>query len=400
MARAVTAPVAATRAVRGVRSPIAEAAAIAILVFTVYVAATPRTSTAYRHFVYMASAFLHGHVDLRGVPEYYHDVIHVGGRVYAPFPPVPALLLMPVVAWQGDRTDQGRIGQILAATAVAVFVVGLRRLEFPLAVRLFCGAALAFGSVLWPATAIGTTWFFAQVVVVLATAVIVWDLAGEARPVVLGIAIVAAWLTRLNLVAAVPVLAVLIWRRHNTLRSVAGFALVNAAGLAIYLGYNYMRFGSPLQGGYILLSMAPVNAEAASRWGFFNVRFIPEQLYAMFLRMPEFIRRPPFLKPSPWGMSLLLTSPVVLRLFFPQTGRRGWLPWTVLVLSLAVPMLPYFSVGWVQFGYRYSLDWWVFVLVLLAYSIGGRPRAADYALMAASVAMNGLGVYWVRALGW
>lgn len=370
------------------------------VVLAIYIAVTPRTNTAYRHFVYMARAFLERHVDLRGLPEYYHDVIHVGGRVYAPFPPVPALLMVPVVAWQGGDADQGRVGQILAAGAVAVFVLGLRRLGFPPATRLFCGASLAFGSVLWPSTAIGTTWFFAQVVVVLATAVIVWELAGDARPLVLGGAVVAAWLTRLSLLPAVAVLGVLVWGRHRTLRSLAAFLAVNAVGAAVYAAYDYLRFGDPLQSGYSLLSMAVVNTEAASRWGFFNVHFIPEQLYAMFFRAPELINQPPYLKPSPWGMSLLLTSPVILRLLFPQTDCRAWLRWAALALSLAVPLLPYFSVGWVQFGYRYSLDWWVFVLVLLAYALARGPRPVDYALLVASIGMNGLGVYWVRALGW
>jgi hypothetical protein len=307
---------------------------------------------------------------------------------------------MPLVAWQGEGADQGRIGQILAAAAVAVFVAGLRRSGFSPAVRLFCGAALAFGSVLWPAAAIGTTWFFAQVVVVLACAILVWDLAGEARPLVLGGAIVAAWLTRLSLLPAVPVLAVLVWYRHKSLRTVVAFLAVNAVGLAVYMAYNYMRFGDPLQSGYSLLSMATVNAEAASRWGFFNLRFVPEHLYTMFIRAPELLESVPYLKPSPYGMSLLFTSPLVLRLGFPQADRRAWLPWVALVLCLAVPMLPFFSIGWVQFGYRYSLDWWVFVLVLLAYALGGRPRPVDYTLLAASIGMNALGTYWVRALGW
>jgi hypothetical protein len=396
----VSSLVVGARATRQVKSSLVEAAAVALLVFAVYVAATPQTSAAYRHFVYMASAFLHGHVDLRGMPAYYHDVIYFDGRVYAPFPPVPAFLLMPVVAWQGEDADQGRIGQILTAIAVAVFVAGLRRLGFSRAVRYFCGAALAFGSVLWPAAAIGTTWFFAQEVVVLACAVLVWELAGGVRPVVLGTAIAGAWLTRLNLLPAVPVLAVLVWRRHRRVMPVAAFLAVNAAGMVVYLAYNYLRFGDLLQSGYGLLSMGSLNAETAARWGFFNVRFIPEQLYAMFVRAPELIDHPPYLKPTPWGMSLLLTSPVVLRLLFPLADRRPWVPWAALVLCLAIPMLPYFSVGWVQFGYRYSLDWWVFVMVLLAYALAGRPRGIDYVLLAGSIAMNGLGVYWVRVLGW
>lgn len=381
-------------------SSLAEGAVIFALVFVIYIAATPRTNQAYRHFVYIADAFMHGRVDLRGLPAYYHDVIHLNDRVYAPFPPVPALLLLPAVALWGEATDMGRVGQILAALSVAVFVAGLRRLGIGPAARWFCGAALAFGSVLWAATAIGTTWFFAQVVVVLATACLVWELAGRARPAALGAAITAAWLTRLNLLAAVPVLAVLVWRRHPGPRALLAFLAANAVGAVIYLGYNCLRFGDPLQTGYGMLSASAVNAEAAARWGFFNIHFIPEQLYTMLLRAPELIDGPPYLKPSPWGMSLLFTSPLVARLVYPARDRAGWAPWGALALCLALPMLTYFSLGWVQFGYRYSLDWWPYVLVLVALALPERPRPADYVLLAVAVGMNALGVYWVQVLGW
>jgi hypothetical protein len=149
-----------------------------------------------------------------------------------------------------------------------------------------------------------------------------------------------------------------------------------------------------------MLSMAAVNADAYWRWGFFNLRFVPEHLYTMFLRAPELIERAPFLKPSPYGMALLFTSPLIVRLLFPAGDRRGWLPWGALILSMAVPMLFFFSTGWVQFGYRYGLDWWVFALVLLARAVGDRPKTADYTLLALGMAANALGVYWVRALGW
>jgi hypothetical protein len=373
---------------------------IFVVVLAVYVGATPRTNGAYRHFVYIASAFLHGRVDLVGLPGHYHDIIRVGERVYAPFPPMPALLILPAVAVYGEATDQGRLGQIFVAAAVAVFVAGLRRLGIPGPARWFAAGALAFGSVLWPAAAIGTTWFFAQEVVVLAVAVLIWELAGDARPSVVGAAIAAAWLTRLNLIAAIPVLTVLLWLRHRRAGALVGFGAVQVAGACLYAAYNYLRFGDPLQTGYGILSMAAFNADTAAQWGFFHPRFVVEHLYAMLVRAPELIGTPPFLKPSPHGMSLLLTSPQVLRLLYPAQGRRGWGPWAGLALGLLVPMLPYFSIGWVQYGYRYSLDWWPFVLVLLALSVGSRPSRVDWVLLSIGVAVNAMGVYWVRELGW
>jgi hypothetical protein len=394
---------------------IVEPAIVFAVVLAVYVAVTPQTNPAYRHFVYIASAFLDGRVHLENLPGHYHDIIKIGDRVYAPFPPVPALLILPVVAVYGEATDQGRVGQVVVAAAVAVFVAGLRRLGQSRGARWFAGAALAFGSVLWPAAAIGTTWFFAQEVVVLASAVIVWEIAGAASPIIVGAAITAAWLTRLNLIAAIPALAVVMWLRHRRVGAIATFVAINAVGAFIYASYNYLRFGDPLQTGYGVLSMAAFNADTASRWGFFHLRFIPEHLYAMLVRAPELIDVPPFLKPSPHGLSLLLTSPVILRLLFPAQranepahgasgtatgGARSWGVWVVLTLSLLLPLLPYFSIGWVQYGYRYSLDWWVYVMVLLSMAIGPRPRAVDYALLTLSVGMNLLGVYWVRTLGW
>jgi hypothetical protein len=370
------------------------------IVLAVYVAATPVTSQAYRHFVYMARAFLEGHVDLRGLPDHYHDVVRVGGRVYPPFPPLPAVILMPVVALQGEAADQGRVGQVLAALAAAVFLAGLGRLRHAPAVRWFGAAALAFGSVLWPSAAIGTTWFFAQEVVVLATALIVWELAGMARPVIVGALIVAAWLTRVSMLPAVPVLAAMLWARHRGMRPVAAFLAVNAAGILVYMWYNVLRFGDPFQTGYRLLSYATPNAVALSEGGFFSLKYLSMHLSTMFLQLPEWIARPPFFKPSPWGMSLLLTSPVIIRLVATTADRRSWLGWGALILSIAVPMVFFFSNGWVQFGYRYSLDWWVFALVLVAAALRGRPRPLDYSLLVLSIAVNAAGVYWVKELGW
>jgi len=42
----------------------------------------------------------------------------------------------------------------------------------------------------------------------------------------------------------------------------------------------------------------------------------------------------------------------------------------------------------------------MFLLVMQAGALGARPRAVDGALLVLSIAINALGVYWVRVLGW
>jgi len=380
--------------------PNRELLAVFVVILAVYVLVTPRPHGFYHHYVYMAKAFLAGRVDLVSVPAYYHDLIHFNGKVYAPFQPLPAVLVMPLVAVQGEATHPGRFGQIGAALAVAIFVGALGRLGRPRPVRLFVGLAMGLGSVLWSATAIGSTWFIAHVVVTLALALLLWELAGSARGWVVGLWLACAYLTRATLLPAAPAVAVLLVLRRGGLRPLLGFSVATAAGLGLLLGYNVWRFGHPLEFGYSMLSLAVPSAQTVQQSGMFSLRYVPHQLYAILFRAPELIATWPFLKPSPEGMAVLFTSPVILRLLFGTVGRSRWLPWgspVALVLGLT---LVYFSTGWVQFGYRYSLDWWPFVLVLLAFALEERPRDVDIVLLAASIAMNWLGTYWVRVLSW
>jgi len=93
-------------------------AAVAFLVFWL----ANRTYDAGRgDLFYLADAFLHGRVDIpvRLGPQ---DVIVVDGRFFVPFPPFPAIALMPVVALVGPAVaDQWEpaINALLGAVIVA-----------------------------------------------------------------------------------------------------------------------------------------------------------------------------------------------------------------------------------------------------------------------------------------
>ena len=66
--------------------------------------------------------------------------------------------------------------------------------------------------------------------------------------------------------------------------------------------------------------------------------------------------------------------------------------------------LMHFSQGWVQFGYRFSLDFAPWALVLVALGMqrirGGLGYALIGVLIAISIAVNLWGVVWGNVLGW
>ena len=62
----------------------------------------------------------------------------------------------------------------------------------------------------------------------------------------------------------------------------------------------------------------------------------------------------------------------------------------------------HFSQGWVQFGYRFSNDYVVFALPLVALGMSRRGGVGLFAawLVGLSVAINFWGMTWGNLLGW
>jgi len=115
---------------------------------------------------------------------------------------------------------------------------------------------------------------------------------------------------------------------------------------------------------------------------------------------PEYIPYFPFIKPIPDGMSILLTTPAVFYVLKAKYNESVNL-WALLaMLGIMVPIVLWFSTGWVQFGYRYSLDFLPFLLILIAAGMGKTMNKTMIILVAISVAVNLWGALWVVRLGW
>jgi len=64
-----------------------------------------REHNPYNHYAHLADAFLHGRFDLRNGPPAYaqgNDFASFEGKWFISFPPLPAILMMPMVALAGS----------------------------------------------------------------------------------------------------------------------------------------------------------------------------------------------------------------------------------------------------------------------------------------------------------
>jgi len=119
----------------------------------------------------------------------------------------------------------------------------------------------------------------------------------------------------------------------------------------------------------------------------------------------------PIISPKTVGMGLLFTSPAYL-LALPSLaagyGRARLVTGAALAtLFIFVVNLMHFSQGWVQFGYRFSLDFAPFALLIVALGLHrlastrpGRAVVLGTGLIAVSIVVNLWGVYWASVFGW
>jgi phosphoglycerol transferase MdoB-like AlkP superfamily enzyme len=106
----------------------------------------------------------------------------------------------------------------------------------------------------------------------------------------------------------------------------------------------------------------------------------------------------PYLVPSAWGMGIFFTSPALLLAFRASKRERMTQASWLAILFVLASLSTYYGVGWVQFGYRYALDFIPFALLLVARSMSATENRWARALIIASVLVNLWGAYFIIKL--
>ena len=430
--------------------------------FVLYQLTRPAYQAIYDHFAWQAQAWLDGQFSIpfpvagsAGSPgnAYYNDVVPVlgpdgaaTGRGMIPFPPLPAVVLLPFVALLGLAVDETFLAILVGALAVGLAFRLLGRLPIRPAVHALLTVFVGAGSALWYAASLGSTWYFAHVVAV-ALALGAVDLALDAdaravrrgaperprlvdgRQVAAGVLLGLAAASRLPVIFGLPFL-VLVGGGGDWRRRALGAGIGAAIPMAALALYTWAATGSLFNPVYEALYRQELVAYPGlgynAAWAAEDVRYIPQNLGIMLASLPTVM--PPcdpgvartawsaagcsWLVPEQRGMSLLLTSPAYL-LALPSLGLlrdRRVAGALLATLAIAVVDLAHFSQGWVQFGYRFSLDFAPFLLVAVALGAerflgprGATPRwrlAAVAGLVGAAVVVQAWGIAWARTLGW
>ena len=362
------------------------------------------------YFDHLADAFLHGRAHLSRPPAV-HDLTFRNGRWYVPFPPLPALILLPWIAWRGvERVSTPLVSCATGASAVTFVYLLLSSLAtggwtgLSMADNLWLTLFFACSTALWWVSVAGAVWYFAQTATVTFVALSVWLTVATGSPWTAGAALGLAMLGRPHVALSWPLLVGAAADRLALapggfdLSALAVWGACSAvpllAAVAALLLYNRIRFGSLLDFGYKDELVATGLKGDLQAGGQFNPRFAGRNLWYMLLAPP---RREPErrrLVPDPMGMGLLLTTPALVWLCrgTPWSGLAAgaWIAAGLVVL----PVVTYYATGWWQFGARFSLDFLVPLTVLLSLAARGGTVPWLAGLIAAGVLVNVWGVRW------
>ncbi len=372
------------------------------------------------HYVHLADAWLHGRLDLGprapGMNDWAcFDIVERGPcppgrysfsgsdaeryRWYVSFPPLPAALLLPIVAIFGLGTWDALFWVLLAGFGPGLVFVVLRSLrESERSGRseredLLLSALFAVGTVYYFVSVQGSIWFAAHVVATIFVCLYLLGALGVRRPASAGLALGLAFLCRPATLLLAPffVFEALGASRNRGVplaRSCVAFCLPLAALVVVAMAHNAVRFDDPFEFGHRLLQIKW--RSRIETWGLFSAHYLPRNLVVFFLSLPWWLAQSPFVRISRHGLALWFTTPNLLWSLVPKKPDLTIVGLWVAVLCTATCTLLYQNTGWVQFGYRFALDYLPLLFVLIALS-GRRFGAVFWACAVFSVVLNTFG---------
>jgi hypothetical protein len=226
------------------------------------------------------------------------------------------------------------------------------------------------GTVYYYSSVNGSVWYTAHIVSVALAGAFLYAALDARAPITAGLLLGAITLTRPQMGFFGIFFLFEAWRRGRftvgtMLRVGLPVAVLGAAGG----WFNWARFGSPFEFGHFYLNVRWT--DRIQRYGLFNYSFLSRNLAAAFALTPKFLAKRPWVQVSWHGMSMLITSPALIYLLWPKQRPPIHMVLWLTVAPIALLSFLYQNDGWVQFGFRFSIDYLLLLMMLLA--VGGRP---------------------------
>ncbi len=332
-----------------------------------------------QQFTLLAHSLLQGSFAL-GPATISRDASYYHGLAYWPQGIFPAIVLLPFIFLLHNVVQQGHIQFVLNLLngyllyAIAQKITKDRNTSLWLSFAyLFATGYLVVGLFPW-------SWWFGQIVATTCVLLMLYEYFHVRRWWLLGIFIACAMATRIDLLLTVlfPLILIVVSKQKPKEKIVAVCLLMAPIffGLAGIGLYNFVRFGSVIEFGYTYhIPIITTSGNMLKEHGTWSLFYVPTNLYYLFLSGLQGVYVPgtkyltyPYVKPDAWGMSIFLTSPILLWCFKTKQKEIVVKAAATTALFILLFIIGYFGVGSRQYGFRYALDFQPFLFVILCFS--------------------------------
>ncbi len=349
--------------------------------------ATLREAPQTNSYAVLADAWLHGRLHVERCFD--GDCALFKGALHVIFPPLPAAIVLPFVAWFGPDFHHFMPLSLLAFATSGLLCWAIARHETnSLELTGLVTLTVLFATPLAFVALRGDhIWFFAQISGFVFSMAAIYAAIVPRSAVLAGLFIGMAFLSRQMAILYLPFLYVLLldretpWYRIDRAAIGRAFRLaaLPVAALAIYFAYNHVRFGSPLETGYSHIFPAALGdgstdsqflRDRVRELGIFSSRYFLFNFIYMFLAGPHVEFGGRYLTEVAGfdikGASPFLVAPVLLCAFLARWDRAFWFGLGTCAAIIGVTLF-YHSNGFSQHSaQRYMLDWLPILLVFVA----------------------------------
>ena len=375
------------------------------LIFFIYFL-TRANPTPHNYFVRLADAFLHFRLYLLENPPWLNELVPFNGKYYVIYPPMPALVSIPFVILKGLDTDQTLISILIGSlNGVLVYFLVKKFLQNENGIAFWMTILFCFGTIHWFLATVGSAWYFAHIVAVFFLFLALNELFGKKRPFLIGVFLGAAYWARLPTILSFLFFLILLLKENekffsqNNFWNIFQFLLGISIFVALNFTYNWLRFGTIFDVAYLL--RPNLLNEPWFNKGLLSLSYIPEHLKIILLKGPKILPKFPYFQPSWGGMAIWLTTPAfIFALFYTLKHFKEKITiacWSA-ILPIAILVMSHGGTGFIQFGYRYAVDFYPF-LFLLAFLAMREMRFYHKFFIGISVLINLWGVISINKFG-
>lgn len=357
------------------------------------------------YFNPMAQSLMQFRLDIQD-PVQTHDLIKFQDKWYTPWGVLPAVLLIPLQLLKGRFIPTFYLSLFFSSLTTVVVFLLLKRLqkEFIHNLSTFGVYAIlvlfAFGTTQFYIGTLGSVWHVNQIVSSFFGALGIFTIFKKNRfpidyflsSLFFGIGFLGRPTIIFLLSLPIAFFVFDLFQKKKLFldqkikyvkQMIIIFALPIILFSSIFFLYNFIRFGNIFQTGYDYIQESSNLQEIRMKSGLSSLRNIPQNAWYLLFELPrlQLIKNNVVFNFNLYGNSIFFLTPPFLTIFFApliiRKKRRVQIDpfiaslW-IAIFATIIPILMHYSSGWMQFGYRYSLDITILLLLLSVFGIKGK----------------------------